>query len=293
MSSTGELLLPPPKSWDEFEAIVLSAAKIRWSPAEFYRHGRQGQRVDGVDVYGLDAKGRHIGIQGKHTQAGIPEEMVKEEVRRAESFAPALSALFLATTHKRDQSMAHAMRLLSRHRTADRKFGVEILFWEDLIAELVKDEAVLLSHYPQLKPGVSPAAAKPDDRQLFNQLIALLPADGVIDFLDRTNMAGASFPKSMLDPLVAFLRDWNKRERTFADAAVETAKRQLWEKVQEYLRALADETGQDTERIVVPETWEKEQPERFWRVARHLNLLAEELVELHGTLMEIARRTLG
>jgi hypothetical protein len=39
--------IPPPRSWDEFEDIVLSAAKRRWSSTEFYRHGRQEQRQRG------------------------------------------------------------------------------------------------------------------------------------------------------------------------------------------------------------------------------------------------------
>jgi hypothetical protein len=28
--------VPPPKSWDEFEDIVLSAAKLRWKSTDFY-----------------------------------------------------------------------------------------------------------------------------------------------------------------------------------------------------------------------------------------------------------------
>jgi hypothetical protein len=56
--------IPPSKYWDEFEDIVLSAAKLRWSSTEFYRQGRQEQRQRGVDIYGDDAKGappRHSG----------------------------------------------------------------------------------------------------------------------------------------------------------------------------------------------------------------------------------------
>lgn len=44
--------VPSPKSWDEFEEITLSAAKLRWNSTDFYRHGRQGQKQDGVDIWG-------------------------------------------------------------------------------------------------------------------------------------------------------------------------------------------------------------------------------------------------
>ncbi|MBM3549857.1 MAG: hypothetical protein FJX54_23195 [Alphaproteobacteria bacterium] len=298
MSSTGELSLPPPKTWDAFEAILLSAARIRWASAEFFRHGRQGPRMDGVDVYGSDAKGRMIGIQGQHSMGGVPEDLIKEEVARGESVVPALHQLFLATTVKRDTSLQQAMRLLSRHRTADRKFGVDILFWEDIVRELAKDEAVLRSHYPEIKPAAAaPAAAPPppapNDAALFGQFLALLPPDGAIAVLDRTNMAGASFPRSTLDPLTVFLRDWNRRDRVFADAEIEAAKQLLWEKVKEYLQVVAGETVLDKASVSVPEAWEKDQPERFWRVSQRLNRLAEELVERQGTLMQVAGRKLG
>jgi phosphoglycerol transferase MdoB-like AlkP superfamily enzyme len=43
--------IPTPKSWDEFEDIVLAAAKLRWNATDFFRNGRQGQKQDGVDVW--------------------------------------------------------------------------------------------------------------------------------------------------------------------------------------------------------------------------------------------------
>ncbi|WP_395664429.1 hypothetical protein [Methylocella sp.] len=51
------LVLPPPGSWDEFEESALSAAKLRWNSTDLYRHGRQGQRQDGVDIFGMPLMG--------------------------------------------------------------------------------------------------------------------------------------------------------------------------------------------------------------------------------------------
>lgn len=46
--------MPPPESWSEFEDIVCSAAKNRWDNPNSTKHGHQGQKQDGVDVYGND-----------------------------------------------------------------------------------------------------------------------------------------------------------------------------------------------------------------------------------------------
>ena len=56
--------MPAPKSWDEFEDISLSAAKLRWNSTDFFRHGRLGQKQDGVDIWGHDDDKRHI-LRGK------------------------------------------------------------------------------------------------------------------------------------------------------------------------------------------------------------------------------------
>ena len=41
--------IPTPKSWGEFEDIVLAAAKLRWNATDFFRNGRLGQKQEGVD----------------------------------------------------------------------------------------------------------------------------------------------------------------------------------------------------------------------------------------------------
>ena len=46
MPTLGSAEIPAPKSWDEFEDITLSAAKLRWKSSDFFRHGRQGQKQD-------------------------------------------------------------------------------------------------------------------------------------------------------------------------------------------------------------------------------------------------------
>ncbi len=80
--------IPTPKSWDEFEDIALAAAKLRWNSSDFYRNGRPGQKQDGVDIWGQDDDGRHIGLQCKNTIGGVSLEAVKTEIANAERFEP-------------------------------------------------------------------------------------------------------------------------------------------------------------------------------------------------------------
>lgn len=111
--------IPTPKSWDEFEDIVLAAAKLRWNATDFFRNGRQGQKQDGVDVWGHDDD-RNIGIQCKNTIDGITLSVIKKEMTNAGAlFATARSALYIATTAKRDEALQKAVRELLKKRGAN------------------------------------------------------------------------------------------------------------------------------------------------------------------------------
>lgn len=167
-----ELKMPPPKSWNEFEDIVCSAAKSRWKNVDFVRHGRQGQRQDGVDIYGKDDKGRLVGLQCKNTWADLTKEMVKDEVEKAGSFKPALAQLYVVTTADTDKNVQGFVRELSEHRAREGRFEVSVLFWGDVWQDLTLDETRLFLHYPQLKPKERQAAEPSHDLRFFQELQA-------------------------------------------------------------------------------------------------------------------------
>jgi hypothetical protein len=132
MPTIASSIVPSPKSWDEFEDIVLSAAKLRWESSDFYRHGRQGQKQDGVDIWGHDDDDHHIGVQCKNTVAGISLAVIEAEINNAEAFAPKLDRLYVATTAKRDAPLQKAVREISHQRRETGKFRVNLLFWNDI-----------------------------------------------------------------------------------------------------------------------------------------------------------------
>jgi hypothetical protein len=284
--------VPTPKSWDEFEDITLAAAKLRWNSSDFYRNGRQGQKQDGVDIWGHDDDARHIGVQCKNTIDGISLATVKAEIANAEGFEPKLDRLYIATTAKRDAALQKAVREISDQRAKAGLFKVDVLFWDDICQDLAKDDEIFFRHYPQFRHGIDPIDEH--DKKLFDELIALLSSDGVIGFIDRQNMAGWLFESAQLDPLGEFHARWNAPERKFITPELEAARQALWSKAREYLIAIASETfpGNTPGWLWVPPEWEEEQPERFNRAVKKLHKLADQIVKLHAELVSVGRKHL-
>jgi hypothetical protein len=282
--------VPTPKSWDEFEDIVLAAAKLRWNSPDFFRNGRQGQAQDGVDVWGHDDDLRLIGIQCKNTIRGVKLATVQTEITNAEKFKPKLDRLYIATTAKRDEPLQKAVRVLSSQRSKAGLFKVDLLFWDDIALDLAKDDSVFFRHYPQLRPGADPVIAH--DKKLFDQLTALLSSDGVIGFLDRRNMAGFPFPEAALEPLREFYFTWNALERKFLIEEIEAVRAKLFAKVDAYYGVVAAETfptrGNPDWHSVPPE-WEFEDPARFKKAVNSLHALAADIVALHADLVHVGR----
>lgn len=148
--------LPTPKSWDEFEDICKDAFALRWSNFDLNRHGRAGQKQDGVDIYGKDYLTNFVGIQCKNTIDGISESVIDDEINKAEKFQPTIDALYIATTAPRDVKIQRYVRNISEARRANGLFPVDVVFWDDLILDLSKDNAVVRKHYPVLFEQTEP-----------------------------------------------------------------------------------------------------------------------------------------
>jgi hypothetical protein len=116
-------------------------------------HGRQGQKQNGVDIYGSDDLVRLVGIQCKLTTNSINESLIEKEISHAESFTPGISALYIATTSPSDVNLQRFVRDLSMVRAQEGKFSVGILFWMDILQDLTKDINSVRRHYPQLFPA--------------------------------------------------------------------------------------------------------------------------------------------
>ncbi|WP_458068300.1 hypothetical protein [Rhodanobacter sp. BL-MT-08] len=149
MPTTTTSRLPPPESWDEFEDICKSAFSLRWANPNLARHGRLGQKQDGVDIYGIDSLQNLVGVQCKNTTKAISVDVIESECLKAESFNPALSVLYIATTADRDANIQSFVRKLSESRKTQNKFPVDVVFWPDVVHDLSRDESAVRQHYPQ------------------------------------------------------------------------------------------------------------------------------------------------
>lgn len=142
--------IPPPKSWDEFQDITLTALKLRWRSPDLQQNGRQGQQQAGVDIYGSDDLGRYTGVQCKLTTHELKRKEVEAEVLKAQGFVPALATFFVATTGRRDAKIQTDVRLLSEARLLSKKFPVGVIFWEDLVQDLLTSPGDFHKHFPEL-----------------------------------------------------------------------------------------------------------------------------------------------
>jgi hypothetical protein len=130
--------IPPPRSWDEFEDIVLFPGQAQVVIDGVLPSWSARATPAGVDICGDDAEGRQRGIRGKMV-TGVSESVIAEEILNAEFFDPPGDALSIATTAKRDAVVQKTVREFSAKRWGQGKFSVGILFWDDIVQDLARD----------------------------------------------------------------------------------------------------------------------------------------------------------
>src|SRR5437763_16588789 len=114
MPSPSTSHLPRPKSWDEFEDICSDVLKRAWKDPYVARHGRAGQKQNGVDICGYPehlggaAAGKISGAQCKNVDK-LKLKDIQAEVAKAEKFEPKLSEYVVMTSASRDAELQNAV----------------------------------------------------------------------------------------------------------------------------------------------------------------------------------------
>ena len=122
--------------------------KLVWNDALLTRNGRQGQKQQGVDIYGKPSyNASYCGAQCKISTLSISD--IRKEVALAEGFQPTLKEFIIATTADRDSALQEKIRILDQERTTNGKFGIKILFWGDIQLKLSESEDLMAKHFPQ------------------------------------------------------------------------------------------------------------------------------------------------
>lgn len=121
------------------------------------RNGRRGQRQNGVDIFGIrdgDATW-NVGIQCKLKTDGhvLAEEEVRQEVRKARTFKPALREYFITTTAPDDVAMQELAReITSEIANEGGNLRVLIWGWNTLEERISEDAAARRAFDPTFDP---------------------------------------------------------------------------------------------------------------------------------------------
>lgn len=287
----------PPKSWDEFEDIVCSAAKLRWENPDFTRHGRQGQKQDGVDVYGNNDKGETVGLQCKNTWGGVSQKSIEEEIKNAESFKPTLVKLYIATTAPTDKTTQAFVRSLSLTRESAGGFGVEILFWNDVWHDLTLDERRVYQHFPHLRPKSVMKQQEPShDQQLFKEFQSVFSYEPTVRLL-RDHDFGGPFYLNDIQPLHDFVSTWDQPEKEFLDKELQAALSNLFKAARIMSEHLCEKTvpiGNGNFASVFSDVQRAMGPRPKWVIedARVLNEQASQFVPIYENFLRLCREKL-
>ncbi|SHO63570.1 hypothetical protein SAMN02745172_01436 [Pseudoxanthobacter soli DSM 19599] len=147
--------IAPPRDWPVFEDLCLALFRAEWSDPLALKNGRTGQPQHGVDVYGSpqSTRGELYGVQckGKERNYGRKATIdeVRQELAKAEKFAPPLAHWIFATTAPKDASLQRAAREFSAERVKMGTFSITVLCWEDIQFLLARHPDVVEDFYPE------------------------------------------------------------------------------------------------------------------------------------------------
>lgn len=106
----------PPRSWEQFEELCADIFQSAWRDPALVRHGRAGQRQNGVDIVARNGAIYPIGLQCKKRSkwpvSKLTTKQIDAEVAEALKFKPALQAFYILTTAPDDTTLLnHEMGL--------------------------------------------------------------------------------------------------------------------------------------------------------------------------------------
>jgi hypothetical protein len=157
MVTPATMLQPPPQSWDEFENICADLFGREWNDPKTTRYGRQGQRQNGVDIYGRPDGENYSGVQCKGRSVFPPAELtiadIDAEVEKAKAHKPVLKDFTIATTGKNDAKLQdYARELTEKHEEAGL-FSVNIVGWSEIYRRLTQHADLIDKHYGFVSTG--------------------------------------------------------------------------------------------------------------------------------------------
>lgn len=143
--------LAAPENWDDFEKLCADLFALEWGDRNTVRHGRAGQRQNGVDIVGKPAQGGTAGVQCKGKRRWPPTMLttneIDTEISKARKFRPKLTELTFATTANDDAKLQAHVRAISERHQRKGLFRINIFGWGELTRRIKSHDTILEKYY--------------------------------------------------------------------------------------------------------------------------------------------------
>ena len=147
------LNFPPPANWQDFQVLTGRLVEQHCVEGTVREHGRQGQRQQGVDVYGEMPGELHMGVQCKEMQSGkkLTKEVIEAEANEALKFRPKLNTFVVATTLAEDVNIHRAVTELNQ--SGVYPFKVTYWSWKHFNDRLNRSNRLVQDSYKSYAEG--------------------------------------------------------------------------------------------------------------------------------------------
>ncbi|MDO6545548.1 hypothetical protein Q4568_23740, partial [Photobacterium sanguinicancri] len=147
MSNLVDSVLPIPISSASFENIVVDYCKLKYR-REVVKYGRSGQVQHGVDIFLNLTQYEHIAIQCKNYQNGLLFKTIIDEIEKTASYPTKIDTYIIATSAPRDKKLQD--EISKYNKGCNKRFCVELIYWDDITSLIVNDEFIFKKHFPEL-----------------------------------------------------------------------------------------------------------------------------------------------
>lgn len=129
-----------PGNEDEFEEFCLRFYRCLFKKDTIARYGKRGQRQFGIDLIDLLHEEPVYAVQCKHHEPhkALGDGEITAEVKKAEAAPHKPHHYIVATTAQKSTRSQDEVISLNNRLGIDRKFIVEVHFWEDICARLAE-----------------------------------------------------------------------------------------------------------------------------------------------------------
>lgn len=140
-----------PRSWEQFEELCADIFQSDWKDPAIVRHGRAGQRQDGVDIVARYGAEYPVGLQCKRRKrwpvSRLTKKEIDKEVAAAKGFKPELKRFYVLTTAQDDVGLQAHIRTINAAHAQAGLFEVVLLGWDDLVRRALLDPQVAQKHF--------------------------------------------------------------------------------------------------------------------------------------------------